>query len=424
MSIINDAQTCSLSRMHGDQEPIFEIAPATSNDDNDCQRFFNKMVRNSSDPSNMASGSTTSLSGSVASRSIVSSLTSSSITLNSDKEVFLRNALRRAKLLQEYHSKKEQEEVVLVLSQPQPSPEPWLPQEDDLYSDAGYHCEKGIIQIENARINARHASRKLKVQFRHAKSDDIVDSMLLNRRLLLQRPKSIDTTLQRISQEQNRCRERLRLLKAASKHQCVDQSQGASQLMSECLSDYVGDDDDDSSGYFSSDSALQSTGSIEEVAIKDVPVLDDTGTAPNIQGNGCDNAFVVFPASPPSEKDLHTKSQGTISTRGSSPQTPPDVNVADLSTEEMSYLIPISLFEGDGASSSIIQSDDHSSSANSREFHDVWAWIGNEEDGPEMAETKRSKTRRAQVSKILCFRMNKRNRYAAMDDQMSLLSEV
>lgn len=423
--------------MHDNPEPIFEVAPATSNDDdNGRQRFFNTMATHSSDHSHMASGSTSptcftvdteSLSGSLASRSIVSSLTSSSITLNSDKEAFLRNALRRAKLLQEYHSKREQEEV--ALPPPQPSPEPWSSQDDELYSGAGYHYEKGIIQIENARVNARHAPRKLKTQFRHAKSDDIVDSMLLQRRPLLQRRNSIDTTLQRISQEQDRCRERLRLLKAVSKssHQCVDQVQVANKIISESLSDFVEDDDDDSSGYFSSDSASQSTGSVEEVTtINDVSTLDDTATASNMQGNGCDYAFVIFPA-PSSEKDLHAKSQETMSTKGSSPQTLPGANGADLSTEEMSYLIPISLFEGDEASSSIDQFDDHSSSAKSREFQDVWAWFGNE-DSPEMVVTKRSKTRRAQImkksSKILCFRKNKRKSYAAMDDRMSLLSEV
>ena len=315
----------------------------------------------------------------------------------------------------------------MALPPPQPSPEPWSSQSDEFYSGAGYHYEKGIIQIENARVNARHASRKLKAQFRHAKSDDIVDSMLLNRRLrLLQRPKSIDTTLQRISQEQGRCREKLRLLKAASNHQFVDQAQDASKFMSECLSDYVEEDDDDSSGYFSSDSASQSTGSMEEAAINDVPTLDETGMASNIQGNGCDYAFVVFPAAP-SEKDLHANSRGTMSTKGSSsPQTPPDANGADLSTEEMSHLIPISLFEVDGASSSIVQSDYGSSSDKSREFQDIWAWF---EDSHGMAETKRRKARRARISmkkssKILCFRKKKRKRYAAMDDQMSLLSEV
>ena len=316
----------------------------------------------------------------------------------------------------------------MALPPPQPSPEPWSSQNDEFYSGAGYHYEKGIIQIENARVNARHASRKLKAQFRHAKSDDIVDSMLLNRRLrLLQRPKSIDTTLQRISQEQGRCREKLRLLKAASNHQFVDQAQVASKFMFECLSDYVEDDDDGSSGYFSSDSASQSTGSMEEAAINDVPTLDETGMASNIQGNGCDYAFVVFPAAP-SEKDLHANSRGTaMSTKGSSsPQTPPDANGADLSTEEMSHLIPISLFEVDGASSSIVQSDDDSSSDKSREFQDIWAWF---EDSHGMAETKRRKARRARISmkkssKILCFRKKKRKRYAAMGDQMSLLSEV
>ena len=184
--------------------------------------------------------------------------------------------------------------------------------------------------------------------------------------------------------------------------------------MSECLSDCVEDDDDDSSGYFSSDSTSQSTGSIEEVAIND-----------GMQGNGCDYAFVV---APPSDKNVHVKSQGTISTKGSSPQTPPNTNGADLSTEETSHLTPISLFEGDGASSSTVQYDYHSSSAKSREFHDVWAWFGNEES-PETAETKRSKIRRAQISmkkssKIPCICKNKRKRYAAMDDQVSLLSEL
>ena len=188
------------------------------------------------------------------------------------------------------------------------------------------------------------------------------------------------------------------------------------------MSEYLEDDDDDSSGYFSSDSASKPTGSMEETAINDVPTLDDARTASNIQGNGCDYAFVVFPAAP-SEKDLHANSQGTMSTKGSSsPQTPPDANGADLSTEEMSHLIPISLFEVDGASSSIAQSDDDSSSARSREFQDVWAWF---EDSHVMVETKRRKTRRARMSmKMLCFRKKKRKRYAAIDDQMSLLSEV
>ena len=401
--------------MSGIAEPFFEVAPATctSNDDNGRQhRFCNTTGKHPSDPSHTISSSTKfpayftddtdSLSG-----SLVSSLTSSSITINSDKETFLRNALRRAKLLQEYHSRREQEEV--PLSPSHPLPKHWVPRSDESHATAAGHAyERGIIQIENARINARHAPRKVKAQFKHAKSDDIVDS-ILHGRPSLQHRTSINTTLRRISQEQDRCRERLRLLKAVSN----GQTQTVSKFAPECFSDYIEDDDDDSSGYFSSDSVSYSTNSIKEFAANDVPVTN--------------YAFVVVPAIL-SEKALHTKSEDAMTAKDSSPQTPPDANGTDLSTEEMSYLMPISLFEGEEVSSSVVQSDDHSSSAKSEEFQDVWTWFG-DEDCSEMRKTKRSKAKGARIcaiksSKILCFRKNKRKRYAAMDDQLSLLSDV
>ena len=211
------------------------------------------------------------------------------------------------------------------------------------------------------------------------------------------------------SQEQDRCRERLRLLKAVSN----GQTQTVSKFAPECFSDYIEDDDDDSSGYFSSGSASDSTNSIKEFAANDVPVTN--------------YAFVVVPAIL-SEKALHTKSEDAMTAKDSSPQTPPDANGTDLSTEEMSYLMPISLFEGKEVSSSFVQSDDRSSSAKSEEFQDVWTWFG-DEDCSEMRKTKRSKAKGARIcaiksSKILCFRKNKRKRYAAMDDQLSLLSDV
>lgn len=374
---------------------FFEFAPATANDNNGQQRP--NITGRHSDPSFAAPGSTSpacitvdtdSLSGSWASRSVVSSLTSSSITLNSDKETFLRNALSRAKLLQQ------QEELASSLSLP---PQNWESQCDDKCSIAGYEYERGIIQIENARTNARDAPRKLKAQFRHVTSDDIVNS-ILRKRPSLQHRTSINATLKRISQEQDRCQERIRLLKGVS-HRYFDSTQIES--LSDCFIDYE-NDDDDSSGYLSSCSASLST-----VA---------TSVASSSE-NTHDNHALVSTADKTTSNDNLLESQATTSTKEISPQTSFDANGPDLS----------SLFENDKMSFTTGKNDNHPSCAMlSTELQDVWAWLG-DDNNSQLVENKRKAKKaigKKKNSKILCFRKNKSHRCAAMGDQMSLLFDV
>ena len=351
-----------------DPSPLFEVAPATANDDNGNGHFRFNNTGKQFQSSCLTTGSTSptcitvdteSLSSS--SRSIVSSLTSSSITLNWDKETFIRNALRRAKLLQEYHSRiEEQKEDASPQSLKSPK---------HYKSQNGWEYERGILQTENARTNAKHAPRKPRSQFQHTKSDDIVNSILLNRSSL-QRQTPITTTLhQKISQEQNRCRERLRLLKEGSTHQfLLDEAHSTND--NRRFNRYIYDDDDESSGYYSSCSASLSIGDEEE-----------------------DQAC----------PDMNT------------------INVVSAGIEELPYLEPLSLYSDDGNSSSAADHEDYSSSAKAVEFQDVWTWFGDEDDS--LKERKDKKVRIiTKCMRTLCFR--KKNRYAAMDDQMSLLSDM
>ena len=106
-------------------------------------------------------------------------------------------------------------------------------------------------------------------------------------------------------------------------------------------------------------------------------------------------------------------------------QVCPDVNTTDVVSagiEELPYLEqPLSLFSDDGNSSSAGDHEDYSSSAKAVEFQDVWTWFGDEDDS--LKERKAKKVRIiTKGRRILCFR--KKNRYAAMDDQMSLLSDM
>ena len=350
-----------------DPSPLFEVALATANDDNGNGHFrFNNTGRQFQSSCNTTGSTsptcitvdTASLSGS--SRSFVSSLTSSSITFNSDKETFLRNALRRAKLLQEYHSRQEQKED---------APPQSLKSPKHYKSQSGWEYERGILQTENARTNAKHAPRKPRSQFRQTKSDDIVNSILLNRSSL-QRRTPITTTLHRtISQEQDRCRERLRLLKEGSSHQfLVDEAHSTHD--NRRFNRYIYDDDDESSGYYSSGSASLSIGDEEE-----------------------DRAC----------HDMNTH------------------DVVSAGIEELPYSEPLSLFSDDENSSSAGDHEEHCSSATAVEFQDVWTWFGDED-----ASFKERKAKKVSViakgMRILCFR--KKNRYAVMDDQMSLLSDM
>ena len=133
---------------------------------------------------------------------------------------------------------------------------------------------------------------------------------------------------------------------------------------------YIYDDDDESSGYYSSCSASLSIGDEEE-----------------------DQAC----------PDMNT------------------INVVSAGIEELPYLEPLSLYSDDGNSSSAADHEDYSSSAKAVEFQDVWTWFGDEDDS--LKERKDKKVRIiTKCMRTLCFR--KKNRYAAMDDQMSLLSDM